>query len=62
MLIGTSKKSDKDFRHNINIYTEGTSLRAGDEGADVMRLKRANVGRPMVFDGGFRVRDSGCGN
>ena len=29
--------------------------RAGDEGALVMRPKRANVCRPMVFDGGFRV-------
>ena len=36
--------------------------RAGDEGALLMRLKRANVCWPMVFDGGFRVRDSGCGN
>ena len=32
--------------------------RAGDEGADVMRLKRANVCWPMVFDGGFRVREA----
>lgn len=30
--------------------------RAGDEGALVMRLKRENMCRPMVFDGGFRVR------
>ena len=33
-------------------------LRAGDEGALVMRLKRANVCWPMVFDGGFRVREA----
>ena len=32
--------------------------RAGDEGALVMRPKRANVCRPMVFDGGFRVREA----
>ena len=32
--------------------------RAGDEGALVMRLKRANVCWPMVFDGGFRVREA----
>ena len=29
--------------------------RAGDEGALVMRLKRANVCGPMVFGDGFRV-------
>ena len=34
------------------------SRRAGDEGALVMRPKRANVCRPMVFDGGFRVREA----
>ena len=34
------------------------SRRAGDEGALVMRLKRANVCWPMVFDGGFRVREA----
>ena len=32
--------------------------RAGDEGADMMRPKRANVCRPMVFDGGFRFREA----
>ena len=32
--------------------------RAGDEGALVMRPKRANVCWPMVFDGGFRVREA----
>ena len=32
--------------------------RAGDEGALVMRLKRANVCWPMVVDGGFRVREA----
>ena len=32
--------------------------RAGDEGADVMRLKRANVCWPMVFAGGFRFREA----
>ena len=32
--------------------------RAGDEGALVMRPKRANVRWPMVFDGGFRVREA----
>ena len=32
--------------------------RAGDEGALLMRPKRANVCRPMVFDGGFRVREA----
>lgn len=32
--------------------------RAGDEGTLVMRPKRANVCRPMVFDGGFRVREA----
>ena len=32
--------------------------RAGDEGALLMRLKRANVCWPMVFDGGFRVREA----
>ena len=32
--------------------------RAGDEGALVMRPKWANVCRPMVFDGGFRVREA----
>ena len=32
--------------------------RAGDEGADVMRLKRANVCWPMVFAGGFRLREA----
>ena len=32
--------------------------RAGDEDALVMRPKRANVCRPMVFDGGFRVREA----
>ena len=31
---------------------------AGDEGALVMRPKRANVCRPMVFDGGFCVREA----
>ena len=34
------------------------SRRAGDEGALVMRPKRANVCWPMVFDGGFRVREA----
>ena len=29
--------------------------RAGDEGALLMRLKRANVCWPVVFGGGFRV-------
>ena len=33
-------------------------LRARDEGADVMRLKRANVCWPMVFAGGFRLREA----
>ena len=32
--------------------------RAGDEGALLMRPKRANVCRPMVFDGGFCVREA----
>ena len=32
--------------------------RAGDEGALLMRPKRANVCWPMVFDGGFRVREA----
>ena len=32
--------------------------RAGDEGALLMRPKRANVCRPMVFDGSFRVREA----
>ena len=32
--------------------------RTGDEGALVMRPKRANVFRPMVFDGGFRFREA----
>ena len=32
--------------------------RAGDEGADEMKLKRENVRWPMVFDGGFRVREA----
>ena len=32
--------------------------RAGDEGALVMRPKRANVCWPMVFDSGFRVREA----
>lgn len=31
---------------------------AGDEGALVMRPKRANVCWPMVFDGGFRLREA----
>ena len=31
---------------------------AGDEGADEMKLKRENVRWPMVFDGGFRVREA----
>ena len=34
------------------------SRRAGDEGAFVMRLKRANVCWPMAFDGGFRFREA----
>ena len=32
--------------------------RAGDEGALVMRPKRANGCWPRVFDGGFRVREA----
>ena len=32
--------------------------RAGDEGADEMKLKRENVRWPMVFDGGFRFREA----
>ena len=32
--------------------------RAGEEGALVMRPKRANVCWPMVFGGGFRVREA----
>lgn len=32
--------------------------RAGDEGALLMRPKRANVCWPMVFDSGFRVREA----
>ena len=32
--------------------------RAGDEGALVMRPKRANVCWPMVFAGGFRLREA----
>ena len=32
--------------------------RAGDEGALVMRPKRANVCRPMVFAVSFRVREA----
>ena len=31
---------------------------AGDEGALLMRPKRANVCWPMVFDSGFRVREA----
>ena len=32
--------------------------RAGDEAALLMRLKRANVCWPMVFAGGFRLREA----
>ena len=42
---------------NINISVMHCR-RAGDEGALVMRPKRANVCWPMVFDGGFRVREA----
>ena len=39
-------------KENIN---PRNALRAGDEGGEVMRLKRANVCGPMVFGDGFRV-------
>ena len=32
--------------------------RAGDEGALLMRPRRENACWPMVFDGGFRVREA----
>ena len=48
-------------RFATNIYVAGTAV-GREMGCTVMRLKRANVCWPMVFDGGFRVRDSGCGN
>ena len=45
------------YTFNINISVIHCR-RAGDEGALVMRPKRANVCWPMVFDGGFRVREA----
>ena len=45
------------YTFNINISVIHCR-RAGDEGALVMRPKWANVCRPMVFDGGFRVREA----
>ena len=45
------------YTFNINISVIHCR-RAGDGGALLMRPKRANVCRPMVFDGGFRVREA----
>ena len=42
------------YTFNINISVMHCR-RAGDEGALVMRPKRVNVCRPMVFGDGFRV-------
>ena len=42
----------------LQIYTPQVQPSGGRWGALVIRLKRANVCWPMVFDGGFRFREA----